>query len=889
MLVLLGVLFFSSFLPGYTLFSNDGPLGRLMSECHRLPERFGGSWEDLNALGFSEGCAWPNFTYALQYALGPVAFSKFYAPIALLILGLGAWTFFRSLRLSPAACVLGSLAAMLNSNYFSAACWGVAAHAIAVGMIFFGLAALQNGAGLRHWLKVALAGAAVGMAILEGADIGALLSLLVAAFAIAQIAFAEPRTARSLLPGLGRLGLVVSVAAVMAGGFIFSTVHSQGQGASAKTSDDTTAREQHWNWATQWSLPKREALSILIPGLFGYRMDALEGGNYWGATGRDLAWDKYFAQGSQGSPPPGYLRFSGGGCYAGVLVVMAALWAFGQSLRGTPSILKPSERKWIWFWGAAALTCLLLAFGRYAPFYQFLYALPYFSTIRNPAKFLHLSALCLVVLFAYGIEGLARLHLAPVANAWRRQSGPGKNPVRCSRYDQFWIIGFVLFLLLACLGWVIYASQRAALAEYLVNVQFARALAEQIADFSISQAGWFVVILSGAVVIFSLVLTGTLAHRRLRPGMLCLGALLVLDLGRANLPWIVYFSYPSKYASNPVLDILRDHPNEHRVATLPIGMAPFEPDNRHLIGLANYWSEFYNVEWTQHLFPYYNIQTLDLVQMRVMPPDMKAFMRALGFRGTPGTERLLPRIWRLTNTRYLLGPAAFLDTLNQEFDQGRQRFRILTRFRILPKPGIEHAVRFEDLTVAPDENGDFALFEFAGALPRAKLFLQWRPVTDADALAEIASPQFEAEHSVLVDAAPSSLKSPDATSAFDPSAAPAVKVLGYTSRDILLEAEPKQTAVLLLNDRFDPGWQVLVDGQPQTLLRCNYIMRGVQLTAGHHRVEFRFRSRSPLGWYTSLACVVLALGFAGATASGRSDAAATPGQDRERSSKAALV
>jgi hypothetical protein len=69
--------------------------------------------------------------------------------------------------------------------------------------------------------------------------------------------------------------------------------------------------------------------------------------------------------------------------------------------------------------------------------------------------------------------------------------------------------------------------------------------------------------------------------------------------------------------------------------------------------------------------------------------------------------------------------------------------------------------------------------------------------------------------------------------------------------------------VLLLNDRFDPNWNVRVDGKPETLLRCNYIMRGVYLPPGAHTVEFRFQP--PVGpLYVSLAAIgagLLLLGF----------------------------
>ena len=70
--------------------------------------------------------------------------------------------------------------------------------------------------------------------------------------------------------------------------------------------------EDRWDWATKWSLPKREALGLLIPGLFGYRVDTPGGGEYWGAAGRDAVWDRYFAAGATGEPPKGIIRFTGG-------------------------------------------------------------------------------------------------------------------------------------------------------------------------------------------------------------------------------------------------------------------------------------------------------------------------------------------------------------------------------------------------------------------------------------------------------------------------------------------------------------------------------------------------------------------------------------------------
>jgi hypothetical protein len=46
------------------------------------------------------------------------------------------------------------------------------------------------------------------------------------------------------------------------------------------------------------------------------------------------------------------------------------------------------------------------------------------------------------------------------------------------------------------------------------------------------------------------------------------------------------------------------------------------------------------------------------------------------------------------------------------------------------------------------------------------------------------------------------------------------------------------------------------------MLRCNYIMRGVQVPAGEHQVEFRFTT--PLGaLYVSAAAILFGVALAG--------------------------
>ena len=155
-----------------------------------LPAAFLGSWYDINDIGISAGSLAPAPSALIFWALGPVGYAKFVAPLALFILGLGAWAFFRQLKLSPLAATLGALAATLNSTFFATACWGVATQQIAIGMDFFALALVVSNTSetpaLIRWTRLALAGLAVGVNVMEAADIGAIFSVFVAAFVLFQ-------------------------------------------------------------------------------------------------------------------------------------------------------------------------------------------------------------------------------------------------------------------------------------------------------------------------------------------------------------------------------------------------------------------------------------------------------------------------------------------------------------------------------------------------------------------------------------------------------------------------------------------------------------------------------------------------------------------------------
>ncbi len=865
LIAVLALLFWRSFVPGYVHFSNDGPLGQQNVNWQQMPGALTGMWDDLNDVGFAAGTFTPSIRALLYWSLGPVGYSKFYAPVSLLVLGLGVWMFLRALKFSHFTALMGMLAAVLNTAFLAGACWGIASIEIAIGMNFFALALAfanhRETPAFTYWLRIVLAGLCVGMNVIEGADIGALCSVLVAIIVfIKALLDAEGTTPAKIFRGVSQVAVIAVFAGFMALQTVIALIGNSITGV-AGTAQDSETKAQHWDWATQWSLPKTETLGLVVPGLFGYKMDTpkdmmpavakfYDGGNYWGGVGRDPVLDRYFDAGEQGPPPASsFMRFTGGGDYCGILVVLVAAWTLVQSFRRENSPFTPAQKKFIWFWGFVAFASLLLAWGRFAPmFYGTLYQLPYFSTIRNPCKFILFFCWALIILFAYGLSALGK-QLDETAPA-----GSFKNWwARAAQFDRRWIFGCGAALAASVLGWMIFSSERGAFVAWLQKRGFpGEDMAGQIAGFSIAQAGWFVALLAVAVVLFTQLLAGSFRGPRARLGMICLGGFLLFDLGRANLPYVIHWDYQQKYevgSLNPIVAQLTKNPWEQRVAGLPFRA----PEGMELL------DQVYRIEWMQHHFPYYNIQCLDIIQMPRMAADLKMYLEALSPRGTAESAPLIMRRWELANTRYLIGPAGYLEVMNQQLDPVQHRFRIAQRFEIVPKPGVLQPQRLEELTATLADNGKYALFEFTGALPRAKLYSNWQVSTnDLENLKKLADLNFDPAKTVLVSTPEKTL----ATVSTNEADAGSVEFKSYASKKIVFTANAKTPAVLLLNDKFDAGWRVTVDGQPAPLLRCNFLMRGVPVAAGTHEVQFYYsQPEKPL--FVTLAAIILAFFLAG--------------------------
>jgi hypothetical protein len=854
LLVVFGVLFAKSFQPQYVHHSNDGPLGAISAQTEYVLGNLAAYWQNLNWLGGHQPSSMPTVDLLFFVLTGPISFAKFIVPVSLLVLGLAACLFLRQLKFAWPVCVLGGIAAALNGNSFSNACWGQYSRPLTQAIVFLALVAIQSQ--FRHPLiKLLLAGSAVGMGIMHGFDVGALYSLYVAAFAVMFYLVHSTRSMPAKVAvGAGQVAIIAIAAAVIAAHALTSLIGTQIQGVVG-TEQTEEAKARRWSEATQWSTPKMETLRVIIPGLHGYRMDTGDGGQYWGQVGQSEGWPE---------TRQGIARFSGSGEYAGVLVVLMAIYAIVQAFRKQGSAFTPEEKKMVLFWGALALLSLMLSWGRFfAVLYKIVYALPYFSTIRNPMKFMHPFHLILVILFGYGLQALWRRYVETViprsssfSEQWKRFWSTATQP------DRRWAMACVAIVILSALSWLVCSSAVKGIEKHLTDFAGLDAgLAAVTAKFTLREVGlfaFFTVLSVGAVLA---IMSGWFSGQRGKTAGILLGLLLVVDLARANRPWIVYNDYKDKYATNPVIEKLRENPHNSRVTFFAMAL----PQN-------DLFSQLYGIEWLQHHFQYYRIQSIDIIQMPREPIDYAAFSGMNGafpYRNgfmMPDKHSILTRYWELTNTRYILGPGNLADGLNANIDKELKRFRTVMKFDVAPKPDRSDVKKLEDLTVVENPNGKYALVEFTGALPRAGSYSNWTTNTiDQATLAELQKPEFDPHKNVIVAeplSAPSQTPTP---------AAGKVEIVKYEPKRIELTADASAASVLMLNDKYDSNWRVSVDGKSEPLLRANFIMRGVQLQPGNHRVVFEFKPPVTALYVTLGAIGLTALLCAFVIVSGRRD------------------
>jgi hypothetical protein len=117
------------------------------------------------------------------------------------------------------------------------------------------------------------------------------------------------------------------------------------------------------------------------------------------------------------------------------------------------------------------------------------------------------------------------------------------------------------------------------------------------------------------------------------------------------------------------------------------------------------------------------------------------------------------------------------------------------------------------------------------ALPRLWTVHRLRAIAGPDLVSQLASADLK--HEVF-------LKGP-VPDLVDCSGPDNITLLGRENEWITIRAEMACKGLLVLNQTFYPGWQVLVDGRPARIEEADGALQSVLVDPGNHRVDFRYR------------------------------------------------
>ena len=134
------------------------------------------------------------------------------------------------------------------------------------------------------------------------------------------------------------------------------------------------------------------------------------------------------------------------------------------------------------------------------------------------------------------------------------------------------------------------------------------------------------------------------------------GVVLVVDFSRANSRYLVHENYISKYETNPVVEVLRELPHENRVKLFPVqfvgqlaqselaflqqqmqdtnrtDQAQIQLKIKDLVQKFQQVQLYSNVHirlWAQHHFPFYRVQSTDVIQEPRVATDNRVYREAL--------------------------------------------------------------------------------------------------------------------------------------------------------------------------------------------------------------------------------------------------------------------
>ena len=541
--------------------------------------------------------------------------------------------------------------------------------------------------------------------------------------------------------------------------------------------------------------------------------------------------------------------------YIGIIPLALAVLA----VAGRGSSVAPSARV---FWAAAALIALLLALGRYTPIsYVLYYLIPIYRVVRFPVKFLAPFALAVAQLAAIAADRLLSDRAACPAGPtgrWLRRA--------CVALALAWAGVSALILAAPAAARRLMAPLVSLVFTHTRALAIRRALPLDRAEILAQANDWLLYVIPARLpyVLGSALLVAALLYLRrrgsLRPWLVwAAGGLAVLQLIglHADLNPLAARRYfderppVARYLDNAPRASVAGTPGlPHRVFVEPALTPP---------GLA---SAFVSV---------------DLSQVDFLPPAAHVYyayrmslQSGAGLLGLEGTFTGDPEYFLVNTQETLNNMVSYMGLAGEQLARllrvAGVEYAVLLRYSA--PAGLELIGAFPNATATPAR-----LYRVRGAMPRAYLApaagAAWLPPGEAT-MRRLLAPDFDPASQVVLDPATGAGQVPAAPAAGFSGKA---RILERQAGRVAVETDANQAAWLVLNDSYNAGWKVSLDGNAASLLRANQMFRAVAVPPGKHQVVFRYQPPALLlGAAISLASALL-VALAGAIERKRSSAA----------------
>jgi hypothetical protein len=754
-----------------------------------------GSFQVLNWLGVPY-LPQPLTPFNLAANLPIWLFFTVYAPVMATLALLAMAAFLRELELPRPAALFGGVIYAWQGDIITFVYPGHYGYIATWPFYAIGAWGALRAQRTHHWAYALISGACCGIMVALQPDRGGIASLLIVALYLTPFLMRSLRAAGSKTP-LFLLALCLVTAAVIALAPLLTLF--QGNIVGVKMGG-TSNRNETYDLVTQFSIGPAETLTYLVPGFFGWHINSISG-PYWSWVGEWPEWPKTH-QGTRNLT----LALSTIGTIATVLALIGACLLLPGRLLGADQ-MSGRQRLYCRVLLALGAVTLVLAWGWHTPLYRPLFLLPLMDKWRDPLKWMEMTNFALVVLSAAGMQHLiaALEAVLPEAKIARR------------RLTGF--MGGTLFLLVLGL-----------LASYPLAIVLTVRLEGEGFDLS------------------SIVTIIDTLHASL------LGALALLFL--AFISWIA-LAWPHllrswKLGENPWIHRLWDQAlrPESLPMTLTVSFAlmavlqlawvdtkfieptPLAGLTQVTPLLARLASEGDRVRvsvatedqtltsYLENQFSALDISCLEISAASRIPDNLNAFLQDL--------DNNRARLWLLAGVKNVALP-------EQELLQLREDSAIAAN--------IDHV---DGYTIGRPETPDLpthALVAMKDYLAKATLVPKAEFLTTDEAvLKRLADPAWNPRQSLLLNHPTMPAPASSGSSELDE-----VALKTYTPTDIAIEAQSEYGGYVLINDLYDPDWQVQVNDHAAELLPADYLMRAVAIPPGSSTIRMHYVPRYHIG------------------------------------------